>query len=134
MIVVGDRHVALGGDDGSIAVADLSKDEQPDFTRREHGFSGRSHIPLLPWTGRSRYGIQPVELGVVGLAVDPETGLLGCAYFDSTIAFYDRNLKTYVKTFTLPRGGHLPRIRLISSRTFMSVAGIDVDEFQIESI
>lgn len=134
MLDVGDRGVALGGDDGSIAVAYLNKDEQPEFTPREHEFSGRSHLPLLPWTGSSRSGIHNDELGVVSLAVDSETGLLGCAYFDSTIAFYDRNLKTYVKKFTLHRGGHLPCIRTLASRTFMSVAGTDVAEFQIESI
>jgi hypothetical protein len=134
MLVLDDKRIALGGDDGSVAVADLKENKQPVFTRRDHGFSGRHHLPLLPWTGNSRSDIPLVELGVVGLASDPGTGLLGCAYFDSTISFYDHNLKTYVKTYSLPRGGHLPRIRSVAPRTFMSVAGVDVDEFEVESI
>lgn len=134
MLFLEDSRVVLGGDDGSVAVADLKENKQPVFTPRVHEFSGRPHLALLPWTGDSRSEFPLVELGVVCLAADPGTGLLGCAYFDSTIAFYDQNLKTYVKTFTLPHGGHLPRIRSIAPKTFIAVAGIDVEEYQVGMI
>lgn len=112
--------VALGADDGSIAVVDLAMQLQPRFYARPQPFSGHTHMSSMPWSGSSRSGDDRVQRGVGDIAEDVGTGLLGITYFDSTIAFFDPVLSTFVDTFTLPSRTHLPHIVCTEPGLFMT--------------
>lgn len=123
MLVAKDKeHVYIGADDGSIAVGILSKSNQPQFLAREHPPSGFTSTAIMPWSDGSRHE-DFVEIGVCSIAVDEHTKILGLTYFDGTAAFWDAELRSYVKFFALSRGARRPRIVSTGTGSFLCQDG-----------
>jgi hypothetical protein len=123
MLVAKDKqHVYIGADDGSVAVGILSESNQPVFVAREHPASGFKSLAVMPWTGASRHE-DYVEIGVCSMALDEQTKILGLTYFDGTAAFWDVDLRSYVKSFALSRGARRPRIVSVEPGSFLCQDG-----------
>lgn len=113
-------HIYIGCDDGSTASLDMNNPVMPVFSPRQHNFHGRRHYGKLPWSGKSRTADDLAEPGVVRMAYDDQTGLLGITYFDSTVALFDPLLGTYVEAVVLPGRPLRPRIALVGPSIFLT--------------
>lgn len=123
MLAAADQdRVYLGADNGSVAEARLSQESQPEFVKRKHATSGFRSIAVLPWKGDS---VQKdyVEGGVCSMAFDEHHKLLGLTYFDSTVAFWDPILRSFVTSFQLPRGALRPSIVCVEPGLFLCADG-----------
>jgi WD40 repeat protein len=113
-------QVFCGSDDGAVVVFDLENPNEPILIPRQHSCSGLNHIGPVPWTGPSRKNNDLGEVGVCCMEYDESTKLLGITYLDSTIAFLDTVLGTYVKSLILPGLPRRPNIALVNPSTFIS--------------
>jgi hypothetical protein len=113
-------HVYFGCDNGSVSIFDLQNPAQAVLIERQHSSSGLKYVGPVPWTGRSTTGDDLSQLGVSRMVYDEHTGLLGITYLDSTAAFLDPVLGTYVKYLTLRGHPRRPGIALVGPSTFIT--------------